>query len=306
MRKGRKGFLPFLLIPFFILLFSSPLSPAFESEPRSRVFAAWSLPLVDSHAHLIPHVSLERLVTAMDESGVIMALLSSRNPDVLRAQKRYPKRFIPSFRFESPRGWPLDPGALPRLEEDLKKGLFKAIGEVHLRAYANPIVKAPPYNIPVDSPPVLNLVDLAAKYRVPLLIHGEAEFSQELTRMLGHNRGAKVIWAHAGGGGADIVRQMLEGNPNLYADLSARDPWRQGRRAPILDNKGILLKAWKELLEDYSDRFLVGLDAYAPGDEDRMALFARFHRQVLGQLSREAAEKIAYKNALKLLGLLLP
>lgn len=219
MRKGRKGFLLFLLIPFFILQFSSPLSLAFESEPRSRAFAPWSLLLVDSHAHLIPRVSLERLVTAMDESGVVMALLSSWNPDVLRAQKRYPKRFIPSFRFESPRGWPREPEALIRLEEDLKKGLFKAIGEIHLRAYANPIVKASPYNIPMDSPPVLNLMDLAAKYRVPLLIHGEAEFSQELRRMLGHNRGAKVIWAHAGGGGADIVRQMLEGNSNLYADL---------------------------------------------------------------------------------------
>jgi hypothetical protein len=56
---------------------------------------------------------------------------------------------------------------------------------------------------------------------------------------------------------------------------------------------------WTTLLEDYADRFLVGLDLFAPAhyQVDYVSELVEYYRGLLGQLDPGVADLIAHANA---------
>ncbi|HSH85497.1 MAG TPA: hypothetical protein VK979_10135 [Guyparkeria sp.] len=54
---------------------------------------------------------------------------------------------------------------------------------------------------------------------------------------------------------ADVLRRCSY----VWAELSARDPWRFVNN-PITGDDGALLPEWRDLIECFSDRFMVGPD----------------------------------------------
>ena len=84
------------------------------------------------------------------------------------------------------------------------------------------------------------------------------------------------------------VGRVLDGCPNVYAELSARDPWRH-RANPIVDEKGQLLPLWRDLVNRYYHRFMVGSDPVWPVERlDLAGDHARPFRH--GPLQHEAVE----------------
>ncbi|MBI1892712.1 MAG: amidohydrolase, partial [Candidatus Rokubacteria bacterium] len=65
---------------------------------------------------------------------------------------------------------------------------------------------------------------------------------------------------------------------------------------------GPLEPAWKALLTEQPDRFLAGIDVWAPQlfKPETLDRLMGFYRRVLGELPPEAAAKIAHENAVKL------
>jgi len=60
--------------------------------------------------------------------------------------------------------------------------------------------------------------------------------------------------------------------------------------------------AWRNLFMRHSDRFLVGSDTWTTS---RWEIFAEIHRGFrawLNELPRDVAEKLAFKNGLRLVG----
>ncbi len=193
-----------------------------------------------------------------------------------------------------------------------------------------------PYeSAPADHPLFLLLADIAAEHGAVIDLHFDlvakeatlpAVFSTALNpsvlrpnlegfeRLLAHNRGARIIWAHAG---ADplghwtpqISRDLLSRHPNLH--MSIRMGGGQSRMQNLmLSRDGSLEPAWRAVLEEFAERFVLGGDQFfvaglpgtGPGIEfSRFAPIQRRQQAIfLSLLAPEVARKIGHENALRL------
>ena len=271
--------------------------PLILSLPPFHICAvsAQSPPIIDLHFHFANGWDMDAFTRHMDSLGVAQAGNAARGaPDSLALEwaERYPGRFIPFagkeairgfIRSDGERAWTLQAPAviayLRQLEDALKAGQFKGIGEINI--YPGP-------RFPADSPLMQRLWSLSAAYRVPLSIHMDArdEPVAEMERLLASDRRGTLIWAHAGGAGPAPVRRLMQAHPNLYADLSGR--------LPAL----MRIREWKVLLEEFPDRFVIGSDV------PTLAEFVdtiRSWRKVLDQLPPATARKLGHENAERLL-----
>jgi predicted TIM-barrel fold metal-dependent hydrolase len=256
------------------------------------------------------------LLRNMDLSNVMTAAIMPNGGHpfdaALQLQQAYPQRFVACLGFQNPDWTRQRPGFITALEEKLKTGGFKCLGEVLLLHYAIPERQAPHISILADAPMALQVLDLAARYRVPVTLHMEAEDEtvERLARVIERKQEPVVIWAHAGRAPASTVDRFLTSYPNLYIDLAALTPiLLYGReKNPITDAGGTLTSEWRSLLIKFQDRVLTGSDAPFPDlwTEFRVVNFVQGSRRLLRQLPMEVAEKIAFGNAARLLGLPFP
>jgi hypothetical protein len=115
-----------------------------------------------------------------------------------------------------------------------------------------------------------------------------------------------VIWAHAGWSNTGVatpqlMRALLTRNPNLYSSIKLRGSANRAQEKVRIVEGGVLVPAWKALLEDYSDRFVIGTDVKLGDDEDYEV--ARGYGDLLAQLPHAVARRIAIDNATLLLNL---
>lgn len=183
---------------------------------------------------------------------------------------------------------------------------------------ATPYQSAPP-----DHPLLMLLADVAAEHGVPIVLHMEAvprpmpppagvasppapaELAPNvdaLERLLAHNRGARVVWAHAGWDHTGmrtpaLCRRLLRANANLYMDVKI-DPVQPGRSSPVAG--GRVEPEWLALFREFPDRFVVGTDQHYPQPR---AATQRWQAAVafLNQLPPELQRKIGFENATFLL-----
>lgn len=292
----------------------APVPTPTVASPPALLSTNWP-PIIDMHGHAQPSVTAEAMIGNMDAANVPMMVIMPnggyRFDAALALQQANPDRFLAFLGFLNA-GWIQQrPGFLVVVEEQLRTGQFKGLGEVLLLHYAIPQRGAPHISIPADSPAALRALDLAAEYQVPIVIHMEAEDEtlKQLARALEQKREPAVIWAHAGRATADTVDRFLAAYPNLYIDLAALSrAHRYGaERNPISDPQGVLTPEWKALLIKYQDRVLAGSDTPFPD------LWGSFYvraiqgvRALIQQLPEEVAEKIAFRNAARLLNLQFP
>jgi len=206
-------------------------------------------------------------------------------------------------------------GRLAAIDKDLAGGA-KLIGEIHvntLTSSPNALLK---FTMRADSPTLRALFDLAAKHKTALMVHAEwgSSTPAELGRLAESNREGQLMLAHCGSTAtADDIRSFLEKNANVVCDLSYRSP-------PMLDvtqcvadriifseSRG-LVPAWKRLILDYPDRFMVGVDEFGRLPE-KWNYYAETVQNIrvglLANLPGDVAERVAYKNAQKLFNLAL-
>lgn len=275
-------------------------------------------PLADLHFHpsAVQAFSPEQALRAMDRAGVRWAGngakgLRDLDRNWLPFVQAAPDRFLPfagqggigelirnqgadAFNLVSPEIMSL----ADRIEQDLRAGRFRGIGELFVNNLTTRPATLPGTRYPADSPLMQRLLSLAATFHAPLSIHMEAEPTsvEELERLLPMNREGIVVWAHCGHfADASLVRGVLARHPNLFCELSFRDDIRLRGRNLITDSNRRVLPDWKDLLEAFSDRFLIGTD---PSDDLRdYQQIVEFFRTVLAQLTPKAANRIGQGNA---------
>jgi hypothetical protein len=183
---------------------------------------------------------------------------------------------------------------------------------------------------PPDHPLLMLLADIAAEKNIPMDLHldlvpedmnlpDRPVFNPTnptllkanmaaFERLLAHNRGARIVWAHAGTDPLgtrtpQIQRELLSRNPNLFMSL------RLGGAAPApfvaLGPDKKLKPFWLALLRDFPDRFVIGTDFFhspmgtgsqrGPSEET-----LENYRTTLAQMPPELAEAIAHGNAEKI------
>ncbi|NWF56006.1 MAG: amidohydrolase [Syntrophaceae bacterium] len=247
------------------------------------------LPIFDAHIHYNqPDWSLyspEKIFGFLDQAGVRWAIVSS-TPDegTLRLFGKGPKRIIPvlrPYRTQDDMGtWMKDSSILPYVEKRLERGIYRGIGEFHIS------------HAEIDSSAVVRgFAEMAAARGLFLYTHTDESGVEKLLRLYPQVR---ILWAHAGMSATpQRIGQLLVTYQKLSAEISIRGDIAPGGRLDL---------AWRDLFLSYSDRFLIGSDTYVTSRwESFLAIHAEY-RSWLSRLPREAAEKLAFRNALQLIG----
>jgi hypothetical protein len=254
--------------------------------PCSRA-SGQEIPIFDAHVHYSqPDWSVyppEAILKLFDQAGVKWAVVSSTPDDgTTRLFEYAPDRIIPFLRPYRTRGdmssWTQDPSILPYVEKRLQKGTYRGIGEFHLPADQ------------VRSDVVKGFGQLALQYGIFLYAHTDDTGVEGLLRSYPK---VKMLWAHAGmSASPETVSRLLDNYPMLFVELSIRGDIASANQ---LDSK------WKALFLRHPDRFMVGSDTWITSRWESFVNIQENYRRWLSQLPKEIAEKMAYKNGLRLI-----
>ncbi len=248
---------------------------------------AQDLPIFDAHIHYSsPDWSVyppEAALAVLDRAGVKWAMVSSTPDDgTLRLYEKAPARIVPILRPYLTRNdmstWTNDPAILSYVEGRLQRGIYRGIGEFHLAASeANTAV-------------VRGFVQLAIRRGIFLHAHTDEAGVEALLRL---DPKVQVLWAHAGmSASPDTVGRLLDRYPTLTVELALRYDVAPG---------GQLDLAWRSLFLRHPDRFMVGTDTWVTSQWDRLPEIQRGIQAWLRQLPPEVGEKLAFKNAARLI-----
>ena len=245
--------------------------------------------LFDTHVHYnaehAAHYPPELIISILDQNTISHAVVTSNPPEHVKLLQLYaPERIIPLLGVYEKDGdkekWTQDTSLPGRIEEQLKQGGWRGIGELHLFADDR------------HSPVFQRIIELAGRYRIPLMLHTDPAVIDTLYEIAPEQ---PVIWAHAGAFPyPDLLADYLRRYPALSVDLSVRDD----RIAP----NGRISDDWYELFINYPDRFMIGIDTYSLSRWRGYAEVAAAIRQWTRQLPEEVAEKLTSLNAAALFG----
>jgi len=263
------------------LVFSALVLVAGTAGPAAAQF-----PIFDAHVHYSRPdwdvYSPERALSILAGAGVRRAIVSSTPDDgTLKLYEKAPKTVVPFLRPYRTRDdmgkWHSDRGVQTYVEGRLKRGIYRGIGEFHLSA------------ADADGPTVKRFAELAAERDLFLQAHVD---DVAIAKLLTLYPKPRFLWAHAGmSSPASTVGRLLERFEKLYVELALRTDVASG---------GTLDPEWRAVFVKHPDRFMVGTDTWVTS---RWEVMRDYHRDVqvwLGQLPREVAEAIAWKNGERL------
>ena len=265
---------------FWVLLFlASAPGPA----------AAGELPIFDAHMHYSQSawevLSPEDVVKMMKKLDIIGALVSS-TPDegTQKLIKAAPDRVIGGFRPYRESNdlgrWYEKAELVPYSEKRLRSGRHRVFGEVHLYGPEN-----------LQTPQMVRFFAMMEEHGLILQPHTEAWVVRAL---FAKKPDLTILWAHAGfSEPASVVGKMLNRYPNLWAELSYR--------AQDIMPGGEIDPGWRKVLVRHADRLMIGTDTWAVDRWHEYWGLIGEHRRWLAKLPPEVAEKIAHKNAERLL-----
>lgn len=195
--------------------------------------------------------------------------------------------------------WFIHDEVLTHARKGLQDGTYTGIGEVHMVSGLGPRR---------DNKVLQGLLKLAAEYDAPFNIHTEASSHLFFKPICRQYSSVRFLWSHAGGIlGAEEATRIFDVCPNVWLELSARDPWHYGG---LVDETGMLRPEWKKMFIKYPDRFMVGTDPvwhahqrerWYEADEGwyHYQDLIGFHRKWLAELPDEVEYKIRLGNAMR-------
>ena len=172
-----------------------------------------------------------------------------------------------------------------------------AVGFGEFAAEHRPSESTPSFqSVPPDHPLLLILSDIAAQHGMSITLHLEAvpetmpvpqswqvkglvapaELRANIDafeRLVAHNEGAKIVWAHGGWDNTgyrtpELCRRLLAAHRNLYMELKI-DPKRPGLNSPLTGGaSGTVKPEWLQVFRDFPDRFVMGSDQHYPMPDD--------------------------------------
>jgi Tat protein secretion system quality control protein TatD with DNase activity len=241
-------------------------------------------PLFDAHLHYnaahAAHYGPQEILRKLDQGNVTRAVVTSTPAHLAtRLYQQAPDRIVPLLGVYGRPGdktrWTQDTGLAARIEAELRKGVWRGIGELHLFAEDR------------HSPVFRRIVELAVRYDLPLMLHADPAVIDTLYDIAPNH---PVIWAHAGTFPyPDLVADYLQRYPALHIDVSMRDE-RIAANGEISDD-------WYGLLVTYPTRIMVGVDTFSLSRWHDFDTAAGRIRQWLALLPDEIGSRLAYDNA---------
>ena len=255
-------------------------------------------PIIDAHSHVPNATAIDAYVAAMKGHGVTRVVLLGvggvQKEDavwIAAAAKKYPDRVVPAVPIPDPTA----ADAAARLDAELTRSRARVVGEIHVRQVSRTIDRDP------SAAPMAALLRVAAAHAAPVVIHQDLDDRAvaALERALAAEPKAVIVLAHAGEAQPALIETLLTRRANLRVDLSGM----HFQRTPSLATEtGPLDPRWKALIERMPDRFLFGLDVWAPRlfEPKLLDRLMAWTRRILGELRPDVAERVAWKNAASL------
>lgn len=273
-------------------------------------------PFADVHLHYnwdqVEVLDPEEAVRRLRRNGVTLAVVSSKPPPLAleladTADGWIVPFFMPYLEPERKGDWFYDPRVLPAARDALASGRYRGLGEMHL------IVGFAP-SLATRQSIIDGVLELAVEFDAPLSLHVEAGSHRYFLPLCQRHPEARIIWAHAGGVlKVEQVAALLDACPNVWIDMSARDPKRYGGIHPIVDAAGRLRPDWERFVLAYHRRIMVGSDPFFLEEQlywdepntgwDHLHEFIGFHLKWLSFLPEPVARAIRYDNAARLLSM---
>jgi hypothetical protein len=220
----------------------------------------------------------ERALSILAQAGVRRAIVSSTPDDgTLKLYDKAPAGIVPFLRpyrtREDMSTWTSDPAIATYVEERLKRGVYRGIGESHFGVSD------------VTAPTLRRIAELAAQHNLFLQCHVD---ESTIEKMLTTYPKVRMLWAHAGmSSSAATVARLIDRFPLLWVELALRSDVAPG---------GTLDPEWKALFTRKPDRFMVGTDTWITSRWEAVRDATAAVQHWLRQLPPEVAEQIAYKN----------
>src|SRR5947199_1822853 len=243
-------------------------------------------PVFDAHIHYSrpdwDAYPPERALALLARAGVRRALGSSTPDDgTLELYERAPTVVVPFLRpyrtREDMGGWHADGGVAEYVEERLKRGIYRGIGEFHLGG------------ADVDAPVVRRIAELAAERDLFLHAHVDAD---TIEKLLARYPKVRFLWAHAGmSANAETVGRLLDRFARLWVELALRSDVAPGGR---LDPE------WRARFLRHADRFMVGPDTCVTSRSGDVASSTRGVQGCLAEPASAFAAHIACRCSARL------
>ena len=227
----------------------------------------WETLPPDDAIQLLKQQNISRaLVSATPTEGAEM--LYRANPilviPMLRPYKSWRHRYL----------WFNDPELKSYLLEHMERVPYRGFGEFHV------------FGQDADSIPMQEMIELARERKLALHPHTDLEGMRIILQKAAD---IVVIWAHGGFNvQVETLRELLDEYPMFYIELSLREC--------MLDEAQQLTPLWKNFLQDYQTRFLVGMDTYKPSRWADLPDIAAETRDWLEQLPENVAADISRNN----------
>lgn len=328
--------MPSLLFKFVLGLFLAAClqQPRAQSAPAvANPAELWRVvPLVDAHFHLMPFMTPGDLLARMNQHGISHTVSAGAigspaigHPNLRdsNAAASIGARFLPSVgnaelvNAERQEGAAVftdpdskaRPAALERIQEFLNKPA-RTLGETFPnaeRSSADPMRRR---RVPLDGPMFQALANIATRFDRPLPVHMEwhPESVAGLSRLLMQWPQLVVVLSHCGKTTrASDIRAFFERHSQVVCDLGYRSLPQEANDFQRFPERAVfwasgngrtahLAPEWKQLIENYPDRFMVAIDDthdWAQYDEVVRSL----REGLLAQLDPAVVERVANGNA---------
>ncbi|NQU60319.1 MAG: amidohydrolase family protein [Rhodospirillales bacterium] len=280
--------------------------------PASPNFPKYNGVISDGHGHFKgKQASPDGTIKAMDANNIDVVLLwvksqgGWKDDDTLAFSEKFPGRVIPGIAFQH-EGWIKQKQSIMKnVREKAASGKFKALGEVSVRGKIGGKQNSAP-----DSPLLKEVLDISAEYGLPVTFHHNPytrsaggyertdEYETFIEKTLTHNGNAQVIWAHwCGQSTPEDAEKLLKRFPKLICELAWLHKPLDYVASRLVDENKQFMAGWKKVIEEYPDRFIVGVDSSAT--PKNLADFSKRVgkiRKALGGLKPETAAKVATGN----------
>lgn len=292
-----------------------------------------TLPIADAHFHLMRFMTPEDLKARMEKNNVRWVVSSGAqggpglgSPTVRDAQAaaRIGPSFVPAVGsgdifvaerelgpafYEAEAAAPRREAVLQVLESAFQSGR-PVLPETFPNAENSSADPMRRRRLATDGPLFRALYDVATRNGRPLVMHLEwhPESVRQLESLLATQPKGVLVLQHCGKTTrAEQVRPILEKYPQVFCDLAFRSPPQSANESRTDPNRTIfwyslfgggIKSDWRALIEDFPDRFMVAVDDVHSWNEYDDVVTA-IRKGLLPQLKPETAEKLAYKNTLR-------
>ena len=256
-----------------------------------RAADPWAGPLFDAHLHYnddaVARYPVVQVTELFRKNGVKAIIANSRPNDGSRAlydAKPAGIAVVPFIRVYRDRNdygtWFNNIEIYDMIRAEHKRGIYRGVGEFHV------------FGKDASTEVVAKIVNFAVDNNLVLHAHCDDD---ALERLFAHNPKARIIWAHTGFTTPIArVEELLAKYPQMWGELSYRWDVAEG---------GALAPQWKAVFVKHASRFLIGSDTWVNQRWDSYPDTMAAYRRWLGELPKDVAEQVAWKNGARLFGL---